>query len=118
MVRMQSAERAFWRSVEYIEIYIHLEIPELKIPKIDPFVWNKVAVMRTRNPSAPINIVIRNSKTTIYGLDTMEITQIKYVPTVKCNDNERKFCEFRHYNHTVCVALFQRLRTRPEAHQV
>ncbi|XP_055295339.1 circadian clock-controlled protein daywake-like [Sitodiplosis mosellana] len=53
------------------------EIPDLKIPKMEPFVWNKEAVLRTRNPNAPINIVIRNSNTTIYGLKAMEITQVK-----------------------------------------
>lgn len=45
---------------------------------MDPFVWDKDTVLRTRNPNAAINIVIRNSNTTIYGLNTMEITQIKY----------------------------------------
>lgn len=54
-----------------------LEIPELKIPKMEPFVWNKEAVLRTRNPNAPINLVIRNTNTTIYGLKAMEITQVK-----------------------------------------
>ncbi|XP_031635972.1 circadian clock-controlled protein-like [Contarinia nasturtii] len=53
------------------------EIPELKIPDMDPFVFNQPTTLRTRNPNAPINIVIRNTNTTIYGLNAMEITQIK-----------------------------------------
>lgn len=46
---------------------------------MEPFVWNQPTVLRTRNPNAAINIIIRNANTTIYGLSTMEITQIKFV---------------------------------------
>lgn len=48
---------------------------------MDPFVWDKETVLRTRNPGSPINILIRNANTTIYGLNTMEITQVKYEKT-------------------------------------
>lgn len=53
------------------------EFPELNVPKLDPFVYNKPSTLRTRNPSSPIQVTIRHTNTTIYGLNTMEITQIK-----------------------------------------
>lgn len=58
---------------------MQLEIPDLNIPQLDPFFVKKSTTLRTRNPSSPINIVIHNSNTTIYGLNNLEITQIKYV---------------------------------------
>lgn len=48
------------------------------MPRIDPFVWPKTVVLRTRNPNAPINIVIRNSNTTIYGLKNMVVTAVRW----------------------------------------
>lgn len=53
------------------------EIPELNVPQIDPFVWSKTVVLHTRNPNAPINIVIRNYNTTIFGLKGMEVTEVR-----------------------------------------
>lgn len=53
------------------------EIPELNVPQIDPFVWTKTVVLHTRNPNAPINIVIRNYNTTIFGLKNMEVTAVR-----------------------------------------
>lgn len=45
---------------------------------MEPFTWAKGTVVRTRNPNAAINVVIRNSHTVIHGLKTMEVIQIKY----------------------------------------
>lgn len=58
---------------------LFLEYPDFNIPKLDPFRMKKPSVLRTRNPSSPISLVIHNSNVTIYGLGNLEITQIKYV---------------------------------------
>lgn len=54
-----------------------VEIPELHVPRLDPFVWKKQVTLRTRNPSAPINIVIRNTNSTFYGLRNAEVIEVK-----------------------------------------
>lgn len=46
---------------------------------MEPFTWSKGTVVRTRNPNAAINVIIRNSHTVIHGLKTMEVIQIKCV---------------------------------------
>lgn len=58
---------------------LFLEYPDFNIPKLDPFKMKKPSVLRTRNPSSPISLVIHNSNVTIYGLNNIEIKQIKYV---------------------------------------
>lgn len=80
---------------------------------MDPFVLNKETQLRSRNPNSALNIVIRNSKTTIYGLNTMEITQIKYV-----NSDIIIYGKFREFWTLYFDLHFQRLWTRSEKNQI
>lgn len=82
---------------------------------MDPFVWNKETVLRSRNRNSAINILIRNSNTTIYGLNTMEITQIKYVNT---NIIDGEFRELWTLYFDSIVITFQRIWTRSEKNEI
>lgn len=63
--------------INQIASSMNSEYPELNLPKNDPYKVQNVPEYRVLNPDFPINFVIRETGSSIYGLENLKVHQIK-----------------------------------------